>query len=53
MDEDKYSVVLTPIAIQDLDEIYQVLYEYFSFAESVEKVMNRIENAVYELNEYP
>jgi len=53
MEDDKYRVSLIPIAIQDLDEIFLTLSEHFSFLESVDKVINRIEKAIYELKEFP
>lgn len=53
MEEDRYRASLTPLAIQDLDEIFLTLSEHFSFVESIEKIMNRIEMAVCELKEFP
>ena len=53
MDTNKYEVILTDIAREDLEEIYEYISKYLLEPVIAKKLMNKIEQRILKLEENP
>ena len=53
MEENKYGLKITPIASEDLDEIYSYIANELLNEDAAENLMEKIENSILRLKDFP